>query len=192
MSDLLARIRDDAEMLERELDPSDPRLASVRAIAAGVDRANALDPTQAGARPPGGEVPPSSTSHRAGPAATVLLVEDDGQIRPLMERILTGNGFRVIAAARGDEAIAVDDETLAAVDILVTDVMLPGADGPTVARALEARRPGLPHLLVSGYVEASVIWPDRPAGASFLAKPYTPEALIARIREILAMADAAA
>jgi CheY-like chemotaxis protein len=70
---------------------------------------------------------------------------------------------------------------------------MPGADGPTVAAALERRRPGLRTLFVSGYAESFVLESSLHDGSSFLAKPYTPEQLLGRIHDLLtAAADAAA
>jgi PAS domain S-box-containing protein len=124
---------------------------------------------------------------------TILLAEDDRQLRGLMERILTRHGYRVLTAARGDEALAISDADLTRVELLVTDVVMPGADGPTVALALEARRPGLRTLFVSGYAESFVLQQGLRPGAAFLAKPYTPEVLLARIQDQLGdRADAAA
>jgi two-component system cell cycle sensor histidine kinase/response regulator CckA len=123
---------------------------------------------------------------------TILLVEDDRQLRALMTRILERNGFHVVAASRGDEALAIGDDELATVALLITDVVMPGADGPTVVRELSARRPGLRHLFVSGYAEATMLDQGLTVGAAFLAKPYTPDVLLARVRELLFVDEDAA
>jgi CheY-like chemotaxis protein len=162
-----------------------------------------LPRVQAGARtkpaalmlpPPPAPIAAQATMHEGTPESrpTILLAEDDRQLRGLMERILTRSGYRVLTAARGDEALGVSDADLATVDLLVTDVVMPGADGPTVALALEARRPGLRTLFVSGYAESFVLQQGLRPGAAFLAKPYTPEVLLARIRDQLATTTAAA
>jgi DNA-binding response OmpR family regulator len=109
-----------------------------------------------------------------------------------MTRILERGGYRVLSAARGDEALAITDDNLATIALLVTDVVMPGADGPAVARELSARRPGLRHLFVSGYAETAMLDQGLKVGASFLPKPYTPDALLTRIRELLAADEKAA
>jgi PAS domain S-box-containing protein len=123
---------------------------------------------------------------------TILLVEDDRQVLALSSRVLARDGYHVVARARGDEAAEIDDATLASIDLLVTDVVMPGLDGPSVVRALTARRPGLPFLLVSGYAESAVLDPALRNEPTFLAKPYTPDALLERVRTILADREAAA
>jgi CheY-like chemotaxis protein len=123
----------------------------------------------------------------AATRATILLVEDDWQVRRVMERVLDRRGFRVVAASRGVDAVHVSDELLSEVDLLVTDVAMPGLDGPAVARALAARKPGLRALFVSGYADPAVVAESVAAmGGDFLTKPYTPDVLVARIRRLLA------
>jgi DNA-binding NtrC family response regulator len=123
----------------------------------------------------------------ADPLATILLVEDDWQVRQLTERVLARHGYRVLAAASATEALELSDAMLAEVDLLVSDVGLPGLDGPSLVRILVRRRPGLRALLVSGYADPALIAEavrDVPGG--FLQKPYTPDVLIGRIRELCA------
>ena len=123
----------------------------------------------------------------AAPQVTILLVEDDWQVRRLTERVLLRHGYRVLAAASATEALELTDATLAEVDLLVSDVGLPGLDGPSLVRILVQRRPGLRALLVSGYADPALIaeaMRDVPGG--FLQKPYTPDVLLGRIRELFA------
>lgn len=116
-----------------------------------------------------------------GGGETILLVEDDDLIRAHAERQLRSFGYRVIAAANGDAVLA-GLETLPPVDLLFTDLMLPGeADGRTLAQVMKQVRPDLRVLFTSG----------RAAGAGagslgdFLAKPYQREALAEMVRALL-------
>ena len=125
------------------------------------------------------EGPARTLEARAG-GETILIVEDDDLIRANAERQLQGLGYRVIAAADGD-AVLDRIETLPAVDLLFTDLMLPGAvDGRALAHAMRRDRPGLRVLFTSGRA-----MPDDTAGAGFLAKPYRRAALEATVREML-------
>ena len=124
--------------------------------------------------------------------STILLVEDDRQLRDLMERVLTGEGFTVVTASRGDEALRRAGEHHDDIDLLVTDVVMPGLDGPGVARALNKRRPGVRTLFISGYPEGAIAEHGLLGVAGeFLQKPYSPDTLLARVRQLLA-ADRAA
>jgi two-component system cell cycle sensor histidine kinase/response regulator CckA len=135
---------------------------------------------------------PTDTVPTSSAGPTILIIEDDRALRTLMERIFTWNDYRVIAMPGGDEALALSDADLALVDLLVTDVVMPGSDGPTIARALEQRRPGLRQLFVSGYNQSAVLGKGLRAGTAYLAKPYTPDALLARVRFLLEEEVAAA
>ena len=121
---------------------------------------------------------------------TVLVVEDDPSIRDLAQRVLLKRGYTVLAAASPGEAVALVGERGVPVDLLVTDVMLPEMSGPDLAKILAAQRPGLPVLYMSGYTDTTVVRGGRlDPGATFLPKPFGPEALLRKVREVL---DAAA
>ncbi len=117
---------------------------------------------------------------------TILLVEDDDLVRKLTARILEGRGFRVLAAASPREALEIARIHADAVDLLLTDVVMPEMSGPDLRQRLEALRPGIPVLFTSGYPDGT------PAGLSplgreahFIQKPFTQKALVAKIREVL-------
>ena len=121
-----------------------------------------------------------------GGRETVLVVEDEAAVRSLMVDVLRRRGYRVLEAAEGTEALRLAAEHDGALDILVTDVVMPGMSGNDLARRLEAERPGLRVLYVSGYSDEDV--GPRVAGGppqGFLQKPFTPEILARRIREVL-------
>ncbi len=113
----------------------------------------------------------------------VLLVEDEEAVRRVARRALEMHGFRVLEARDGREALAISE--LNDVDILITDVMMPGMLGPAVASALRERKPALPALFMSGHtdelVRVGLLDPSTP----FLAKPFTPSQLAHKVRETL-------
>ncbi len=115
--------------------------------------------------------------------ATLLLVDDEPQIRTLTQRVLGLRGFHVLAAP--DAASALDlVRTEPRIDLLVTDVVMPGMQGGELAARLRAIIPGLRVLFVSGYAPADLAQ-DMPADSSFLDKPYTPDELAVAVRAIL-------
>jgi signal transduction histidine kinase/CheY-like chemotaxis protein len=116
---------------------------------------------------------------------TVLLAEDEPAVRRLARRILERAGYSVVEAGGPGEAEAVA-ESLGQIDLLLTDVIMPGGTGPELARRLSARRPGMRILFMSGYAERDLF--DRDALSTtdaFIAKPFSADALVAKVRLIL-------
>jgi CheY-like chemotaxis protein len=121
-----------------------------------------------------------------GGRETLLLVEDEEQVRRLATAVLRRQGYEVLEAASGSEALAVAEAFAGRIDLLVTDVVMPHMRGTEVARTLTALRPGLKVIYVSGYTDDEQF--RKEAGAEefgFLAKPFTPGALARRVREVL-------
>ncbi|MFZ5444314.1 MAG: ATP-binding protein [Myxococcota bacterium] len=119
--------------------------------------------------------------------ATVLVVDDDADVRALMVRLISQEGFQVLSAANADQALAMA-LTLSALPVLVTDVMLPGRDGVWLAKRLIDRFPGLQVVMVSGFApdpQGTMRLIDE--GARFLQKPFAPGALVQAIREALGL-----
>jgi CheY-like chemotaxis protein/anti-sigma regulatory factor (Ser/Thr protein kinase) len=119
---------------------------------------------------------------------TVLVVEDEGTLRALLDRCLTTAGFDVLSAADADAALEITDERNGEIDLLLTDIVLPRSDGRDLARRLRELRPGLAVLFMSGYADAVI--PAEGAAevaGQLLRKPFTPTALVARVREALAV-----
>jgi two-component system cell cycle sensor histidine kinase/response regulator CckA len=117
---------------------------------------------------------------------TILLVEDDADLRDLSRRVLTMNGYRVLAAAHGRDALRVAEEHSESIDLMVTDVIMPGMSGREVAEKLQGARPKMKVLYVSGYTdniiaERGMLTP----GTAFLQKPFSPTHLAAKVREVL-------
>jgi PAS domain S-box-containing protein len=121
----------------------------------------------------------------ASGAETVLVVEDEDAVRSFVERVLGGLGYTVTTARSGAEALALAAHHRGPIDLLVTDVMLPGMNGRELSERLTALRPSLRTLFISGYTEDSIVHrgelgPD----VAFLSKPFTPDALGRAVREV--------
>lgn len=118
---------------------------------------------------------------------TILLVEDDPVVRHVVRLLLELEGDVVIEAKDGEEALTVLDGYQGVLDLLLTDVMMPGLSGAEVCERVRVERPGLPTLFISGFYPEAV-FPDQrlPQDSAFLAKPFMPEELIDAVDELLA------
>lgn len=120
-----------------------------------------------------------------GRGETVLLVEDAEGIRGLTKRLLERQGYNVLIAANADEAIEQFDRS-ARVDVLLTDVVMPGTSGPELTQELVKRRPELKVIYMSGYTEEAIVHHGvLDPGIAFIHKPFTSEALAHKIRLVL-------
>ena len=115
---------------------------------------------------------------------TVLLVEDEAAVRTLASRVLEAAGYRVLVAANGSAALEHEGRPGQSIDLLLTDVVMPGSSGPQLARTILERRPGLPVLFMSGYADRAG-GGDVALDAPFLAKPFTPAALVQLVGSLL-------
>jgi len=118
-------------------------------------------------------------------SATILLAEDDEQLRRLITQVLGRNGYRVIEAQDGERALQLADEFEGQLDLLVSDVVMPEVAGPELARTLQSANPSLRVLMISGTANSDVLEELLPGTNAFLAKPFRPSELIDRIQEIL-------
>jgi PAS domain S-box-containing protein len=116
---------------------------------------------------------------------TVLVVEDQAEVRQLMVETLTSAGFRVLGAAGGAEAVAVATGHAGPLPLLVTDVIMPEMNGPALAQRLAALRPELRVLFVSGYTAQLPVLDVLGSKSRFLAKPFAPAALVTTVRTML-------
>ena len=118
--------------------------------------------------------------------AAILLVEDEAPVRAFATRALRLRGYTVIEAENAEAALAILEDRALAIDLFVTDVIMPGMDGPTwVSRALEDR-PGVKVVFVSGYAEESVADHQmRIPNAVFLPKPFSLKELAATVADQL-------
>jgi hypothetical protein len=119
--------------------------------------------------------------------ATVLLVEDEEMVRALVQNALTMYGYTVLAAANGQEALQIVDELAPHVDLLLTDVVMPGGiGGRRLAEELRSRWPHLKVLYMSGYTDDAVVRHGIiEADTAFIQKPFTPLSLARKVREVL-------
>jgi len=121
-----------------------------------------------------------------GGRETVLVVEDEQQVLKIIESMLTRKGYTVVTANRGETAVALSKEAAGPIDLLVTDVGIPGMDGSKVWEAVKRFHPGIEVLFISGYPEDFVPLQDIGDGKRiFLQKPFGSDTLLRRVREIL-------
>ena len=121
----------------------------------------------------------SATADEPGGVGTVLLVEDDEAVRRLARHILVEHGYRVLEADSGPGALELASGHEGALDLLVTDVVMPRMDGRELYERLQALRPGLPAVFISGFAEVEI------TKGRFLAKPFAAGELLAAVRESL-------
>jgi len=145
-----------------------------------------LPALRASSAAPGSESPEAKT---AGGTESILLVEDEEQVRILARRILRNLGYQLAEAVSGKAALRVWEEHKGRFDLLLTDMIMPeGITGRGLAQILCAKKPGLKVLFTSGYqpdaTGSDTVFFER-KGVSFLAKPYSSRALARAVRESL-------
>jgi signal transduction histidine kinase/FixJ family two-component response regulator len=119
-------------------------------------------------------------------SGTILIAEDESGVRDLASQTLRAAGYTVLEAKNGEEALQSAEQYACAIDLLLTDVVMPRVSGVETAEKLRAKRPGLKVLLMSGYSEYSHGKKDSTdLGMPMLQKPFSLEALTARVREVL-------
>ncbi len=171
-------------------------LAIVYGIATQYDGAVLVDSTPgAGSRftvfLPSAVTPESTSGERPAVAAphgseTILVAEDEPSIRRLTERVLTRGGYHVLSAAGGAEAVGLAAATTEPIHLLLTDVVMPGVGGPEAAATIGRARPELKVLLMSGYADTKQFEHGAAEpGYALLRKPFTPSALLERVRAVL-------
>ena len=130
---------------------------------------------------------PTPASTTATQSGTILLVEDESELRSMVRRLLRERGYVVLQASSAKHALAMLDEYDGPVDLMVTDVVMPGMKGPELARRVALER-NVPVLFVSGYAEELADMPeDFDSPTSFLAKPFTPEQLLDAVYKMIAV-----
>jgi signal transduction histidine kinase/ActR/RegA family two-component response regulator len=132
------------------------------------------------------EMAPYSTASSYRGSETIMLVEDEDQVRVLVQGILKRHGYRVIEARHPSEALLLSTQCEDTIDLLITDVVMPQMNGRKLADSLRSSRPEMEVLYVSGYTDnaidpGGVLEP----GIAFLQKPITPAALTRMVRQVL-------
>jgi len=132
------------------------------------------------------EAPPAPAEPPA-PLATILVVEDEAGIRALVRKILRRQGYEVLEAANGQDALALCRENGRRVDLLITDLLMPQMGGRELVERLQTQGHGMKVLYVSGYTDDATVYSgDLPPGTAFLQKPFTLGSLLDKVKEVLA------
>jgi two-component system, cell cycle sensor histidine kinase and response regulator CckA len=117
---------------------------------------------------------------------TVLIVEDDDSLRKLAKRSLQPHGYRILAAENGEDALRVSKENEGPIDLLITDVVMPKMGGKEVAERLQPLYPNMKVIYMSGYTDGTIVNHGVLApGLNFFEKPFSPEGLARKVREVL-------
>jgi signal transduction histidine kinase len=157
-----------------EVDSEPGRGSTFRVVLPGVDKAITVP-----------RIPAPAPESTAG-TETVVVAEDDAMVRALVRVTLEAGGYTVLEASNGEAAIELCRRHSGPIDLLVTDMVMPGMGGRALAERLTADRPELRVLYVSGYAEADVFDdPGTETETSFVQKPFTPEELAVRVRALI-------
>lgn len=117
---------------------------------------------------------------------TILLVEDEPEVRELMMNLLTEQGYTLLVAANGAEALQINNEKAdTVIDLLLTDVVMPRLGGKALAERLKSCRSQTKVLFISGYTDEAIVAPMLAPDTAFLQKPFSPTALLCKVREVL-------
>jgi PAS domain S-box-containing protein len=122
----------------------------------------------------------------SGGSETILLVEDEEAVRTLASRVLTGQGYVVLEARHGQEALAIAEQAAGLIDLVLTDVIMPEMGGEELVEQITQKLPNVRIMYMSGYTEADKLQPwIRDSGYPFLQKPFAADSLVLMVREAL-------
>ena len=124
------------------------------------------------------------TAPSPNPKETILLVDDEQSVRAIVLKILRRNSYNVLEAENGEAALNIADQHPGKIDLVITDMFMPGLRGPEVVERLAPKRPGLRALFMSGYADQDART-GVPAGANFLNKPFSGQELAKAVEEVL-------
>ena len=116
---------------------------------------------------------------------TILLAEDEAALRTVVAIYLESLGYRVLSSGKGEEALLMLQSNSPSIDLLITDIIMPGIGGPQLAKMAQEVRPGVPVIYISGYTDRALDRSTIGEGAAFLQKPFRLGSLAVKIREIL-------
>jgi PAS domain S-box-containing protein len=164
-----------------------PRVEAPAAVSAPAPRRVEAAPTagvEAAAGPP--ENMPAGDPAQMARGETILLVEDAHRVRAVVREILEMNGYTVLEARHGAEALDIAAHHQGPIHLMVTDVVMPQMSGRELAQRIGPRRPEMRVLYMSGYTDDAIVRHGvLGAGMAFLSKPFTPDALAAKVRQLL-------
>lgn len=175
------RIRAAMNVVPFDWDGKPARLASIREIPARRDVAGEVSLDSVLHPYPG---PGRGQAAEPAEAPSVLVVEDDADVRDVICKTLEMNGYRVFEASSGADALRIMARRAEAIDLLLTDVVMPGMSGPALASAITRLHPHVRVLFMTGYQSEPAV-ARLSEQATVLAKPFTAEVLIARLRDVL-------
>jgi two-component system NtrC family sensor kinase len=136
-----------------------------------------------------GAEPALTTAEREVPqggSETLLLVEYEATVRSSVRRLLEWYGYRVIEAGNGREALRIYEDNPEAIDLVLTDLVMPEMGGHELVEQLRMRNPALRVVFMSGYTERAILNDSSmPPGTGFVEKPFTVDTLMRRLREVL-------
>ena len=113
-------------------------------------------------------------------------MEDEARVRKLIVDVLTARGYRVLEATRGEEALRLAKLHSGSIELALVDVVMPEMSGPDLVRKIHPLRPKMRVLYISGYTDEAIVHHGIPeSGAAFLQKPFLPDALARKVREVL-------
>ncbi|MBI5505918.1 MAG: response regulator [Deltaproteobacteria bacterium] len=128
----------------------------------------------------------TSSSTAIGGTETILLVEDEAAVRDVVRRILESHGYRTLPAADGEQGLEIARRFQGNIDLLLTDVVMPGISGPQLAERLIALRPSTRILYMSGYADDAIVRHGLlEPGSEFVPKPCPTDVLLRKVRELL-------
>src|SRR5205807_524692 len=116
---------------------------------------------------------------------TILLVEDEDAVRVIVSAVLQRQGYHVLEASTPQAALILFDQHARDIELLVSDVVMPGMNGPTLAQRLVGLRPELRVLFISGYADVATPLDSENPNVSFLSKPFQASTLSERVRDVL-------
>jgi DNA-binding NtrC family response regulator len=141
-------------------------------------------------RHPGERHPGGGSGDRAAHTATILVIEDEDAVRETLQIALQGGGFRVLVAGGGNEALDLCESSGTPIDLVLTDIVMPGTSGTDLAGYLALRYPSMRTVRMSGFTEAMLSESGmRRDDSPFLQKPFCREELLATVRKALARAE---
>ena len=128
----------------------------------------------------------SDLDHMVQGTETILLVEDEEMLRKLAHQTLSMYGYQVLDAANGDEALSLSRQHQGSIQLLLTDVIMPAMSGGEVAGRVLESRPETRVLFMSGYTDDAIVHQGvLDQSANFIQKPFAPDSLARKVREVL-------